>query len=262
MKRYFRIYKCFIRNVFVRETEFRLNFFIWGIAMMVELCIHVVFFDNLYGSIDDIAGWSKYEWFFYMGFVQIILTLFMIFLFPNLVGLPGIINGGGLDYFLLKPINTQFFISLKNANFGYAVNMVTAVILLAYGGAHIDISINGLMVIGAAVYAIVGIMILYSLFFILSMTAIWTKRADFASNLFFQLWSLMRNPSSVYGRIARFIFSYIFPVILVCSTPVEVLLKKANFQTLFATAVVGAFWFWASAAVWKIAVRHYTSASS
>lgn len=131
-----------------------------------------------------------------------------------------------------------------------------------FGFMHINVSINGLMVIGAAVYAIVGIMILYSVFFILSLISIWTKRADFASNIFFQLWSFMRNPSSVYGKTARFIFSYIFPVILICSTPVEILLKKVSLQTLFTTAMVGALWFWGSAAAWKYAVRHYTSASS
>ena len=44
MKRYVRIYMGFLRNTLIRDMEFRLNFFVWGIAMIVEMGIHLLFF--------------------------------------------------------------------------------------------------------------------------------------------------------------------------------------------------------------------------
>ena len=48
MRRYMRIYGIFIKNTLIREMEFRLNFFIWGFAMLVEFGIHFLFFHNLH----------------------------------------------------------------------------------------------------------------------------------------------------------------------------------------------------------------------
>lgn len=262
MKRYVRIYKGFIRNTLIRDMEFRLNFFIWGMAMTVELGINLLFFNNIYGNIDDIAGYGKYEWFFYLGLVQLILAAFMVFLFPNLAGLPWLINGGELDYLLLKPVNSQFFISLRGANFGYVINAVVGTVLMIYGGVNAGIDINIRSVAGAVFYSLVGTLILYSILFNISILSVWLKKADFASTLFFNLWSFMRYPSAVYGNMMRVVFTYILPILLVCTAPVEILLKKVSATTLVATLLICFVWFGGSILLWRVAVKHYSSASS
>ena len=160
-----RIYGIFIKNTLIREMEFRLNFFIWGFAMLVEFGIHFLFFHNLYGSVEEIAGWNRYEWLFYLGFVQLMLAVFMVFLFPNLVALPWRINSGELDYFLLKPVNTQFLVSLGNMNFGYLVNIAAGMILMGYGSAGLQLQIDIQEAAGALFFALTGTLILYSIFF-------------------------------------------------------------------------------------------------
>lgn len=262
MRRYVRIYMEFIRNTLIRDMEFRLNFFVWGIAMIVEMGIHLLFFHNIYGNIDDIAGYGKYEWFFYLGLVQVILAVFMVFVFPNLAGLPWLINGGELDYLLLKPVSSQFYISLRNANFGYMINIPEGIILMVYGGNHGEIHISLQSAAGAAIYSIVGILILYSILFNLSILSVWMKKADFASTLFFNLWSFMRYPSDVYGNIMRIVFTYLLPVLLVCAVPMEILLKKVSITTLLITMLIGFIWFTGTILLWRIAVKHYSSASS
>lgn len=239
-----------------------MNFFVWGIAMTVEMGIHLLFFHNIYGNIDNIAGYSKYEWFFYLGLVQMILAIFMVFVFPNLAGLPWLINGGELDYLLIKPVCSQFYISLRNANFGYMINVPAGIILMIYGGNHAKIDISLQSVTGAALYSIVGILILYSILFDLSILSVWLKKADFASTLFFNLWSFLRCPSDVYGNAMRIVFTYVLPVLLVCTVPMEILRKKAGVVTLCITMFIGFMWFMGTILLWKIAVKYYFSASS
>lgn len=257
-----RIYGIFIKNTLIREMEFRLNFFIWGVAMLVEFGIHFLFFHNLYGSVEEIAGWNRYEWLFYLGFVQLMLAVFMVFLFPNLVALPWRINSGELDYFLLKPVNTQFLVSLGNMNFGYLVNIAAGMILMGYGSAGLQLQIDIQEAAGALFFALTGTLILYSIFFNVSILAIWLKKADFASALFFNLWSFMRQPSSVYGDIAGIFLTYFFPVLLICTPSAEILLGRARPATLSLAFLIGLVWFGGSILLWKRAVRRYSSAGS
>ncbi|MDE6601978.1 MAG: ABC-2 family transporter protein [Lachnospiraceae bacterium] len=262
MRRYVKIYMGFIRNTLIRDMEFRLNFFVWGIAMTVEMGIHLLFFHNIYGNIDDIAGYDKYEWFFYLGLVQLMLAVFMVFVFPNLVSLPWLINGGELDYLLLKPVNSQFYISLRNANFGYMVNVPAGIILMIYGSIHMKIDISVWSAASVLLYSSVGILILYAILFNLSILSVWLKKADFASTLFFNLWSFMRYPSDVYGKVMRIVFTYLLPVLLICTVPMEIILKKVEGITLLIMLFSCFIWFMGSILLWKIAVKHYSSASS
>lgn len=262
LKRYLKVYRTCLRNALIREMEFRLNFFIWGLAMLVEYLIVFYFFYTIYQDVSSISGWNKYEWYFYLGFVQILLTFFMTFIFPNLVALPWQINGGELDFHLLKPINVQFMVSLRRVNLGYVVNFVAGFALAGYGLSHISISMSWLQILGTVIYGLVGIIILYSIFMVCVTISIWTKRANFASDFFFQLWNFMRNPASIYSQILRIFFSYIVPVLLIATVPAGIFLGKMTVKNLLVTVVVGLVWFFGSKFFWERAIRSYTSASS
>lgn len=260
--RYIKVYRTCLKNSLVREMEFRLNFYIWGLAMLMEYSVVLLFFNGIYAAVDSIGGWTKYEYYFYLGFMQILLTAFMIFIFPNVCSLPYKINSGEMDFILLKPISSQFMVSLKNINYGYIVNIFAGFALIAYGLADAAVNISLVTIIAALVYSVIGTAILYSIFFVLSTVAIWTKRAGFASDIFFNLWEFMRLPGSVYGYLSRVIFTYIFPILLICSVPVDVFLNRSDAETMITAAIIAVIWFAASILFWNRSIKSYTSASS
>lgn len=260
--RYLRVYRTCLKNALIREMEFRLNFFIWGLAMLVEYVIIITFFNYIYGSVQEIGGYTKDQFYFYLGFVQLSLTVFMIFVFPNTVSIPWRINSGEMDFLLLKPISSQFMLSLKNVNFGYIVNVVAGIVLAVYGITGADMHFSAMQIIGCLFYFILGTVLLYSVMFTITILAIWTGRSDFASELFFNMWSILRNPASIYGNVVRVIISYILPVLLIVSTPVDVLFGKANLLQAGITLLISVGWFALSVLVWKRCIRNYTSASS
>lgn len=262
LKRYLRVYRTCLRIGLIREMEFRLNFFVWGLAMLVEYLIIWLFFYTIYENVNAIAGWSKYEWYFYLGYVQVLLTLFMTFLFPNLVALPWKINSGDLDFYLLKPINIQFLVSLNSMNFGYVVNFIPGFILMSYGFRNKMITMSITQIVGIIIFSIIGILILYSIFLLTVTISIWTKRANFASDLFFQLWSFLRNPAFVYSKIFRIFFSYVLPILLVGTVPVRIFLGRSDNFMMVSAVVLGGSWFIGSSFFWRKAIQSYTSASS
>lgn len=262
MLRYLRVYRTCLKNALIREMEFRLNFFIWGLAMLAEYLIIITFFSFIYGSIQEIGGYTRDQFYFYLGFVQLSLTVFMIFVFPNTVSIPWRINSGEIDFLLLKPISSQFLLSLKNVNYGYIVNVVAGIVLAIYGITGAGMHFSAMQVMGCLVYFIMGTVLLYSIIFTTTIAAIWTGRSDFATALFFNMWSILRNPASIYGNVVRIIISYGFPILLVVSTPVDILFGKATLLQAGITLVISMGWFILSILVWKRCIRNYTSASS
>ena len=259
--RHLRIYKILVKLSFIREMAFRANFFIWFAVFAVDFAIYYFFYNSIYNNIDLIADWSKYEWLFYLGYEHIILAIFTG-MFMDVVGLPNSINRGNLDYILLKPIDSQFLASLGCFRLGYLSNAIPGIILMIYCIPEIDFSISLLSISAAIIYTLVGLSILFSILLIISIIAIWIKRASFVSPLFVQLTDFMRMPKSIFGKVTGAIFTYILPILLVCSAPVGILISKPNTTTLVITLAVGIFWFTLSRMLWKFSLKHYEGASS
>lgn len=255
--RYLRIWKCCLTIALVREMQFRLNFLMWGLAMLAEFSVLLLLHGSLFGLTDTIAGWNRWQWSLYLGLGQVMLTLFMVFVFPNLVGLPWQVNSGGLDFHLLRPADSQFMVSLARANLGYLVNLPLGILLLGYGmgGA----SFPGLLaVIPGLVWTLSGLLLLYAIFMVAVTVSVWSKRAGFASELFFGLWQYMRQPPDVFGRGAGFVFTWLVPVLAVVAAPARLFLGKGGIVTAFPALALAVLWFCAARLLWKRALKSYT----
>ncbi len=58
-------------------------------------------------------GWGKYEFFVFLATTMFVNSLVQAFFMPNAEEFSELIRTGGLDFALLKPIDTQFLISLQ-----------------------------------------------------------------------------------------------------------------------------------------------------
>lgn len=65
--RYLRIWKTCLTITLVRELQFRLNFLTWGLAMLTEFAVLLLFHGSLFGMTETIAGWDRWQWSFYLG---------------------------------------------------------------------------------------------------------------------------------------------------------------------------------------------------
>ena len=84
-----------------------------------------------------------------------------------------LIRTGGLDFALLKPIDTQFLISLQKVEWSSLSNFIFAAGLLAFSLFKLEHPITLVQVILYPLYIACGIAILYSLMIGLASTSIW-----------------------------------------------------------------------------------------
>ena len=72
------------------------------------------------------GGWSKYQFFVFLATTLFINSLVQAFFMPNAEEFSELIRTGDLDFALLKPIDTQFLISLQKVDWSALANFCLA----------------------------------------------------------------------------------------------------------------------------------------
>src|SRR5437667_369307 len=107
MRRYIEIYSIMLRNSLIREMSFKANFLLWMVVEILWFCGQIVFFSIIFGNVDHIGDWTKWEVVLLVGTHQIIAQLFQAFFFVNVANIPELVRTGRLDSLLVLPILFQ-----------------------------------------------------------------------------------------------------------------------------------------------------------
>ena len=124
MRRYIEIYSIMLRNSLIREMSFKANFLLWMIVEVLWFCGQIVFFSIIFGQVDRIGDWTKWEVVLLVGTHQMIAQLFQAFFFVNVANIPELVRTGKLDSLLVLPIDSQFAVSTKQFGLDSIVNAI------------------------------------------------------------------------------------------------------------------------------------------
>ena len=122
MRRYFEIYGIMMRNSLIREMSFKANFVLWMLVEVLWFCGQIFFFGIIFGQVDRIGDWTKWEVVLLVGTHQMIAQLFQAFFFVNLSNIPELVRTGKLDSLLVLPLDSQFAVSTKQFSLDSVIN--------------------------------------------------------------------------------------------------------------------------------------------
>jgi ABC-2 type transport system permease protein len=264
MRRYLEIYTIMLRNSLIREMSFKANFVLWMIVEVLWFLGQIVFFSIIFGSVDRIGDWSKWEVVLLIGTHQMIAQLFQAFFFMNVANIPELVRTGKLDSMLVLPIDSQFAVSTKQFGLDSVVNAML-------GGVVVVISLIRLGIVPQPIHILLylvaigfGIAIHYSIMLGLAAVSFWIVRAQGLVYGYFNFLNIARYPDVIYPRLFRFVFSWLIPVVIVANIPSRVLIKPLGqpFWLMLHLIAAATLAFWLSRFFWRFALRHYSSASS
>ncbi len=269
---YLRVFLTFARNSLVRDMTFRGNFFINAVASTSWVLMNLGFYLLIFRyspMIGADTGWGKYEFFVFLSTTLFVNSLVQAFFMPNASEFSELIRTGGLDFALLKPIDTQFLISLQRVEWSSLANFVFAGCLLAFALNHLEYQPTLGVILLYPLYVACGVAVLYSVMIALSATSIWLGRNQSLYDFWFYITNFSRYPMEIYrgtfGTPLRLIFTYLIPILVVVNVPARLLalpLDAARWQltafALFATL----FSLWGSRWLFQRALGSYRSASS
>jgi len=264
MRRYLEIWGIMLRNSLIRELSFKANFILWMIVEVLWFCGQVGFFSIIFGQVDRIGDWSKWEVILLVGTHQMIAQLFQAFFFVNVSNIPELVRTGRLDSLLVLPIDSQFAVSTKQFGLDSVVNAILGAFVVIVALTKLQVTPSLSMIVLYLIAIGFGVAIHYSIMLTLAAISFWIVRAQGLVYGYFNFSHIARYPDVIFPRIFKMIFGWIIPVIIVANIPAKLLIKPLAQPSwlMFHLVVAGTIAFLLSRIFWRYALRHYASASS
>ncbi|TWT83101.1 hypothetical protein CA13_45640 [Planctomycetes bacterium CA13] len=278
---YAKVFLTFASNSLVRDMTFRVNFFLQCVSSIGWTLMNVGFYLIIFqytGTIGEDSGWDRDKFFVFLATTWFINSMVQAFFMPNAQEFSEMIRTGGLDFALLKPIDTQFLVSFRRIDWSALSNFAAGLVILTFAlhslaTRAVDPMIPSLFSVGLyIVFLVCGVLMMYSLMISLSATSIWLGRNQTLYNFWFYITNFSRYPMEIYdrgwGKPLYGFFTFIIPVLLVVNIPARLLARPIDPRTGWEWMLVG----WALLAtilslaisrwVFKTALLSYRSASS
>lgn len=237
---YLAVFWMFARNSLIRDMTFRTNYVIeviFGVSWaLMNLGFYTLIYRLMYADGDgqaNIAGWSQYEFFVFIATTILVNSFVEGFFMANAEELSELTRTGGLDFALLKPIDTQFLVSLQRINWSAVPKLILALALLAYSIPRIEgLTLSPIQFILYPLFIIMGTLILYSVMIGLAATSIWLGRNQSLYDFWFYITNFSRYPMEIYegtfGSPLRFVFTFLIPILVVINVPAATLAKPLS----------------------------------
>src|SRR6185312_8994031 len=162
-RRYIEIYGIMLRNSLIREMSFKANFLLWMVVEVLWFLGQIVFFSIIFGSVNHIGDWSKWEVVLLVGTHQIIAQLFQAFFFVNVANVPELVRTGKLDSLLVLPIDSQFAVSTKQFGLDSVINALIGGVVVVFSLHQLQVVPSALSVLLYVVALGFGIAVHYSI---------------------------------------------------------------------------------------------------
>jgi ABC-2 type transport system permease protein len=261
---YFEVYRVMLRNSLVREMNFKLNFILWLLVESLWFVGQLLFIEVIYSEVDAIGDWTKWDMVLLVGTYQIISQIFQAFFYLNLTNLPELVRTGKLDFVLLQPIDSQFTVSLRQFGIDGVVNALVGIAIVAYSLFKLQVIPSPAQVMLYLVAVGLGISIHYAAMLALATISFWVVRTQGIIYGYYSIINLARYPDSMFKGLAKFVFNWVVPIVVVTNVPARLLIHATSnpWPLLGHLAVASAVMLLACRLLWKVALNRYSSASS
>lgn len=257
------MYIALWRNSVTREMGFKTNFLMWIVVELLWFGLQLGFIGVLYLHTETIGTWTKWEVVMLIGGSHFIQQIFQAFFLINCTNLSELVRLGKLDFLLVLPVNTRFIVSLRQVDLGAFVNATSALAVIIYAGSQLGLSPRVGQIAGFVVLCVAGILIHYSLMFLLASISFWTVRAQGIVWGYYNLFQVARMPDEAFRGLFRAFFTFAVPMLLVSNVPVRVMANKATSPAMLLLLLsMSVICFLLSEWGWRASLRRYTSASS
>ena len=260
MQRYLKVLRLFWSTALAAEMEYRINFIISAFSSLGNLVGSIFGLFLFYRTGYTFTGWSWEAALVVLGFFTLLQGFASTFLSPNLNQIVRHVREGTLDFVLLKPIRSQFWLSLHTLSPWGIPDLIVGLLIIVYAGTKLNLGIDKYLL---TIFPLAcSVVILYSLWFILGATTIWFVKIYNVTEVLRGFLEAGRYPITSYPAAYRFFFTFVVPVTFLTTVPAQSMLGQIQFTWLLGAGFLAVILFFISTQFWRFALRFYTSASS
>lgn len=251
-----------LRVGLMNELQYRANFFVQLLQTIVFTGTGLVALALIFRHTDDLDGWSRPQLLVVLGMYTAVGGFIGFMIEPNMGRIMSDVRLGTFDYVLTKPVDSQVLASLREFRLWRLIDVVVGAVVAAWGVAQLDDGLTTGAVVGFVVTVLVGMVLVYCIWLIVTSGAFWFVRMDMVQDLFTGMYRAGQYPVTVYPVWLRLILTYLIPIGFAITVPSESLTGRL---TVVRVAVALGFLvvaFGATRLVWKIGTKRYSGASA
>ena len=257
-----KIVRQMVRTSIQAQAQYRVDFLIqmslagfWVLWNVAPLCL-------VFELRPEIAGWRRPEAMLVMSAFVLLKAVLEGIITPNLNGLVEQIRSGTLDFVLLKPADAQLLVSVGRVVPAKAVDLLAGISLAVWSVRQIDPAPGPAELAAGAAMLVAGAFIIYAVWLLVACIAFWVVKVDNLSFLFGSLFDAARWPISVFRGWVRIVLTWVVPVAAMTSFPALAIRGELDASQAVAAWGLALGLLFVSRLAWKVALRHYGSASS
>jgi ABC-2 type transport system permease protein len=260
--RYLRLFLASLRVSLQNEMAYRADWFARLAQSIMGVLTTLGALWVVFSHTNSLAGWKLPEIAALLGVFYVVTGLVGTVLAPNMSRIMRDVREGTLDYLLVKPVNAQYFASIRQIALW---RLTDAVLGFVVAGVALHRIAGSIGLARASLFLLVltcGMVILYSVWLALVTTTFWFVKIVNIEEIIWQALEAGRYPIDIYPPWLRFGLSYIIPVGFVITVPARGLLGQLHWTGLAMAVILAAIAFAAASAFWRTGLRHYSGASA
>ncbi len=262
MTRYLNAIRIFWSASISAEMEYRANFLMATLSSVMTLAGTMFMLYLFYRTGYELGGWPWRDALVVVGVFTFLEGMQSTFMTPNRTRVTEHVREGTLDFVLLKPIDSQFWLSVRTISPWGIPNILLGLGVVVYAALTRDRLPGILDLLPAAATLIFAVLMLYSLGYLLSTFSIWYVKLYNITMAMQTLVETGRYPITAYPAAYQVFFTFVLPVAFMTTVPAQFITGQGTAGWLLGAALVAAVLLILSIAFWRFALRYYTSASS
>jgi ABC-2 type transport system permease protein len=252
----------YMRIGIANELQYRVNFFLQILQSFIALGTGLIGLALVFSHTTKLGGWSQPELLAVMGVYILMGGVIQSIIQPNMQRLMDEIQAGTLDFALTKPVDGQALVSLREFRFWQLVDVAVGLGVLVIAMLQIQGQMGFWQVLAFVVALVLGGIMIYSFWLMLTSTAFWVIRVGEMVNLFEGVYAAGRWPVGIYPNWLRLGLTFLVPVAFAVTIPAEALTSRLEPWSLLGAAALTVLFMALARLVWRLGIRSYSGASA
>jgi ABC-2 type transport system permease protein len=261
--RFIRVLSALFRINIQQELAYRVDTIVNILTSVMWLAWELTGLGIIFSNTDNIAGWRLGDILVLLGVFKLINTYMQAIVWPNTEKFNEGIREGTLDYAFLLPVNSQFIVSFSRIVIWNVWNVGLGGVLIVVGlftaGSDLPSWISAITFL---LLTASGGLVIYSLWIALIALTFWFTKFDNNVTLMQALMDTGRFPSVVYPVWLRVIITFVIPIAVATTVPIQALRGELSWWQIVAALLAGVIAAFLSAQLWKAGIKRYSGASA
>ena len=188
----------YLRIGVLNEMQYRINFFIQLLQSFISVATGLIGLSLVFGQVATLAGWSRPELLAVMGVHLLMGGVIRSVIQPNMERLMDDVRNGTLDFALTKPADAQTLVSVREFRFWQLVDVIVGMVVIGVAFYQLKGTFGVLQLLSFLAALIMGGVMLYCVWLMVTSISFWVIRVQEISNLFEGLYAAGRWPVGIY----------------------------------------------------------------